>query len=1617
MTPSPGPEQQPEPQRPGSRRRSRAVFARTGLGLGAIVVAGGAIGGLWLWRFVYTELAPLVERNLSQLLNRPVELGRVQQVTPTSLVFGPSALPPTPTDRDRVTVERVEVQFNPLTVLTDRRLGLTVTLIRPQAFLDQTPDGEWIQTRVETQEEEGPIKTELDRIAVRDGTLVLEPDPRAKQTTGTGTAAATVTRSQVTIRQFNGGADLSNGTQDIRFDLAAALGAGTAQVNGETQREAGNTKFSVRADQLPAAEVSTLIPIPVTAQGGALFANTEVLFLQNELSAINGTARVQNITARAANLPQPITQASGQFRFRDRLITLEQGTARYGQIPARFNGNFHLDNGYDLRAQLRGVSVDAIRKTIQAQILPVPITGRFDADVAVTGPLDQPLVSGTLTSQGITRVDRIDFDTIRSGFAFQNQVLTLREVMVTPVEGGVVTGGGQVTLGNTPNVALTLNAQDLPGDPIARRYGANTQNFRLGRVQADVRVAGRPDAVQTRVVFRAPGALYPMRGTLAIADNRIQIQQAEAQVAGGTVTARGNITAGQLQATVRSADVQLRQLSPQLRGVFSGDAQLAANLNNFSLRNLRAEGNVNLSQGVAVLNGPLRAEVRWLGDRLQIDRATAPGFSADGAVLARVEGQGAPAITALDLNLNLRDYNLATFPVTLPNQVRLAGRGDFDGRVTGTPSAPMVAGNLRLNNLAVNRLRFEPVLSGSVNFAGGRETTVDLRGANDRIAITLDRRFRPTTLNVRAGDAVAEGRTVGDRLTASLTRFPLDTLNLTPAANIGLGPITGLATGNLDVNLANFASVGNLTVERPGIGYIVGDCFTGQFRYANGQATLFNSQLLQLDRGSLRGVANISNPCNPELAVGSRYRLNGSVTLGNNPRFQGQVEAAHGRIQDVLAALQIFELSDFRRGIGTPAYGRAADLTVVPVGNPDDTLLNQLRRFTEISTLLQIQQNERAEANYLPDLSTAIGEFTGTLNFSGSARTGIAFNFDLQGQNWRWGKYQAEQAIAKGEFSNGQLRLLPVRLQSGDSFLNYSGTVGGSQQSGQLQAQNVPADLVQELFRLPIDIAGNLNANASLEGNLQNPLARGQITLSNGAINRTPIQDFNTSFLYEDARLRVISRLLVDGSQPLRLTGSIPLALGATQPDSDAISLDVNVQDEGLAILNIFTNQVAFRGGRGNVDLQVSGTLREPLITGAARLDNATFSSPALPEPLTNVTGNVQFNRTLIQVDGLQGQFRQGQVVARGALPIFNVADLPQSPVGNPPVNPLAIALNEVALNFKGLYRGGVNGQLQILGTALAPRIGGNILLSNGRVELPSGAQTSLPAVQPPQPGGITTPPQLNNLQITLGPGTQIVLDPVLNFVASGDLLINGPLGNLRPRGVIQLRAGQVNLFTTQFYLARGYENTAEFLPNRGLDPILNVRLSTSVPEVTRTPVRSTTDIFPPSEIQETLATNFGAIDTVRIQATATGPASQLFDNLELTSNPSRSREEIIALLGGGFVDTLGRGDSTLAIANLAGSALLTSLQNIIRNTLGLTDFRLFPTTSTSRRGNTTLGLASELGIDITGQFSVSVLQILTTPSPTQFNLRYRLNDQFLLRGYVDTSGATGAVLEFETRF
>ncbi|MDZ8106158.1 MAG: translocation/assembly module TamB domain-containing protein [Nostoc sp. DedQUE12a] len=1090
------------------------------------------------------------------------------------------------------------------------------------------------------------------------------------------------------------------------------------------------------------------------------------------------------------------------------------------------------------------------------------------------------------------------------------------------------------------------------------------------------------------------------------------VGQGQINVAGGTIAASNiQVANGRYQGIIDASGVELSRLNQQLRGRFGGKLQLAGTLASSQLADVRAAGQVQLSQGIPGFERPLTAAIAWNGERLTIEQATAPGLNVTGSILANAKQPGIPEITALNLNIQAENYDLKQLPVNLPNQVAVAGRVDFNGQVTGKLPLPNVVGQINLRDFVVQDIAFEPLLTGNINTAQGRGSSLNLAGNRDRLAFNLDANNRPSSFLVQWQEALASGNVRGNDWTLKVANFPLQILNLAPPAitRLGTGKIAGLLTGDLLFNQETFATNGNLAIANPEIGRLKGDRLAAQFRYSNGNATLTSSQFI---KGS------------------SIYAAVGTFAqTAQGPQLKGKLNVNQGKIEDVLAVGQVFDLQDLQGG-SNQNYGTAADLDTNPQGWANQPLLNQLQRFSEIEALVAEEEQQRLDSSPIPDLADLKGTFNGEVALDTAGSNGLAVQFNLNGENFAWGKkeersryYTAEKLIAEGNFENGVLSLRPLRIESQNRLIAFTGNIGGDEQSGQLRVNNFPVQVLNNFVKLPVGITGNVNATAALAGSIANPQARGELQITEGTLNQNPIQLATASFSYANGRLNFGSTVAVSGPQPVDITGSIPykLPFATVAPDSDQISLDMKLENEGLALLNALTNQIVFEKGEGQVDLKVRGTLQQPEVDGIATVNDATFSAQALPGKLRGVTGKVLFNFDRILVENLQGRFSRGKVEVGGEIPIFNNEKVAIN-------NPLTINLEQLTLNLKGLYQGGASGNLQITGSALNPLIGGRVDLFDGQVLLAESTDTDTSANDsglglsstkankqnqtkiPALPSGIA---RFNNLDLELGKNVQITRPPILSFRASGNLIVNGSINQPVPDGTIRLEKGGVNLFTTQFNLVRGYKHTATFSPSQPRDPNLDIRLFAKVLDVTQG-----------NDFSRINTTGLSALESVRVEATINGLASKLNENLELTSSPSRSQTEIVALLGGGFVDTQGRGDSTLGLINIAGSAVFNNFQsafNQIGSTFGLSELRIFPTIISENpeagRSNSTLELAAEAGVDITSKISVSSIKILTTNDPFQWGVNYRINDEFRVRASTNLTDDSRAVVEYQTRF
>ncbi|GAB4360779.1 MAG: hypothetical protein Fur0042_30280 [Cyanophyceae cyanobacterium] len=1350
-------------------------------------------------------------------------------------------------------------------------------------------------------------------------------------------------------------------------------------------------------------------------------------------------------------------------------------------------------NNLALNATVDRVDLDALATNLGLGNLPVAL-GRLDGRVAATGSLtdwrgsaDLTWLGGAIAASVAGRGDRLGGSATWRNLQLEPLAASLpaetKQFLGSAIT-GVVTGSGRLsgrlTQGSVTDLTARLNSQVAGGNATAALTLVDRAWQATGTL-ADLPLRSLlPNWSPARPAIATAAAT--VSGNLAGPFEQTLQAQATATLrnfAEGSLTAGATLAGGQWTATAQGDRLSLTALVPEVPGRWTGTATangpLAALLNPdptaiaATVRGTLAAGDrgrLLTARQATYLNRqlPLQIEADWTGRAIALRRVTGPNLQASGT-LGVTFANLVPQLGALNLRTDIDNLPLAPLPdlaeelgIAIPAALRdyradqplLAGTAAFRGTVTGRLTDPQVNGTLTLDRLDAAGFAFEPRLIGPISGGLNRPIRVQLDGTGDRdrLHLALDRQYLPTSLDLAWQDNRLTGQRQGDNFVIAATDIDLDRLRLPPDLTLQLGAPRGTLSANGTVNLKTWTASGTLAIANPGLGVNRFERLDAQFSYRQNR--------LSLTQGLLVDGA-------------SRYDLTARLDLIDDPALTGRLTVTDARLQPLLSLARISDfnaIAAWAETLRPPTYAPADAVSPLEIDTTDQTLILQLRRLAEIKTLLAAQTRDRCLDSLVPDFDRLDGSFGGAINFSGTVSQGINARFNLEGENWQWRapeacvrdqiSIQLDRVTLEGDFKDGILALRPFELRSGDTTVAFSGRLG-REQDGQLQVTNFPAEILPTLPRirdlytqanLP-KLAGDLDLTAAIAGTIDDPRARGRIILRDGKLNETPINSASGGFSYSQARLDFGSQFLITGDRPITLAGSLPapLPFASVRPTSDTISLDANVEDDAIGLLGLVVPQFRWQGGSGKAFLQLRGTLAQPIAIGSVSLDGAIVGLEGLPDPIENLTGRTLFTGNRLEVEQITGTLGGGTVEVRGVLPIFDQAALGSEP-------PLNLQLNDLALNLRDLYEGGVQGNIIFGGTALAPQIGGTLTLVRGRVILPSDPNAV--AIAPTAPGPASNSPTANSptansptanrraidlptgddggfqptfsdLKIELGRGLQILKLPVINFLAEGTLTLNGRLDAIEPSGRIAVRRGQVNLFATQFFLERGEEQYAEFRPELGLDPYLKVKLVAYVPESPRNPFQTDDSTAQkPGEVAENIVGFVDNTRTVRVQATVDGPASEILDRIALTSRPTRSEGQIFALIGGSLANTVDDGTSgAAAIAGIAGAGILNTIQSNIASAIGLTDFRIYPTVLSSRRpgrdrrdAETSLGIALEAGVDINRNLSASVTQIFSTrDSATRLNLLYRIDGNLIMRGSTDFRGDDRFSIQFERRF
>ncbi len=1250
-------------------------------------------------------------------------------------------------------------------------------------------------------------------------------------------------------------------------------------------------------------------------------------------------------------------------------------------------GNFSNPN-LDLKFNLFDLNSEAIANLYETK-LPIPI-GVIAAQVEVSGKVKNSL--DHLKIQAKFNAPQSLYPT-QGEVIIADQVATLRNTTVQFPTGnlGVI---GQISLHGKRPWQLQLTSNGIPLSVISPnslsgqifgmfKLNSPTGGFKPQAIAAtgnlDLRLDDFKDPITANLAWNGTNLTIPRlqvgnylsgSGLVNLLFNQDQIPQS---VAGIDVNLQSAIAISQLQSVVSnilaisSINAQNYRQNPQISRL------LAANL----------DGNVKVK---ARLTGAL--------DRLQIQS-----------------------------NLELDQINLAQVAQTLIPNLRSPsipkGRAKFDGNIDGFLDSPKLDGILKLTDLKIDNLKIDRTLAGLVAFDFKNGLVLDLKGQNDQVALKLDAKFQPISANIALGSN--QESTIAlvatpvpnnpKQLNLEVRNFPIAFVAaIAGFSNLVDGKVSSrllVTLGNGVNDLNNLRAIGDFRWVRPRFGRLEIDQISSQIAYGQGRVILNN------------GALNL-----PE--SDGKYKFNIAYTPNANPQIQGQLQVKDGKVVDIFNLLQWQELGDIALGLGTPNYGKAEVLRSLP----RVAAVEQLSFYQRLQYLSQIQarrdQKEAAAETIgsLPSLSEFKGSLDGNIQFRLSSQTGLGLGFDLVGNGWEYGKFAVDDVKAKGKLNGDVLSLDTVKLQSGDrrgEIINAK--ISLRKLDGKIELANFPIESLRPLGifnNLPVEVAGNANGSATISGGLFNPQSTGQINLADASINRQPLKSVGGDFDYKNGRFKFKSQVIASEAEPVLISGDVPYQIcpipetssfrvlcNLAGKPSENLKIDIAVKNEGLAFINVLNIPLRWLSGIGEGMIAVTGTLRSPQVKGDVTLGKASFQVVGFPGDLTNVEGKVTFNFDRLNSD-LKGDFSQGAFFAKGILAIAN----PNLITTTDPdySNPLTVIANRLKIELKSLYAGIADGLVTVRGSLLVPELAGNLALSEGRIIL---------GEQSPADGKNLEKNQFNlafnNLLVKLGDNIQVTQFPLLNVIAKGELRVNGSLNDVRPEGRIRVERGQINAISTRLRIDRDYENYADFVPSQGLSPNLNVRVTGTIPEVTRSPLTQTPiDSLNPLNVP---VSNLGAQRTLQIQATVTGSLES--PNIDLRSSPPRTQSEILTLIGGGLLQQ-GGSDPTAVLANLAGNTVIGLLQDAVGDALDLVEFNLSPSTTSTAgsSGISNFGLAAEAAIAISRSFSVAIRAVLNdSAQPTVYTLRYRINPNSLVRTNTDFKGNNSASFEFESRF
>ena len=519
--------------------------------------------------------------------------------------------------------------------------------------------------------------------------------------------------------------------------------------------------------------------------------------------------------------------------------------------------------------------------------------------------------------------------------------------------------------------------------------------------------------------------------------------------------------------------------------------------------------------------------------------------------------------------------------------------------------------------------------------------------------------------------------------------------------------------------------------------------------------------------------------------------------------------------------------------------------------------------------------------------------------------------------------------------------------------------------SATIQSENLDLKRLFDDLGLDAKTSGVVNAKLNADGTIADLSARLDLQVHDLRSEYWPKMEPATFSLSAQAvhdRLTLSGKLEQTRLQPAEVNASMPLDIpkivrARKFPDDTPITAKAHVPRTSVNFVRQFVPELEQLDGELGMDVDVSGTIGHPILSGAGdmTINVARFTNATIPA-VRGFGARLTFRDNALTLDRFGGDIAGGPFTMSGRVTFPKLIE---------PTLDLQFRAQSMLVARNDTLTARADADIRITGPLAAATVTGNVAMTNSRflknIDLIPIGLPGRPAPQPPSERpefSLPTPP-LRDWKFDVAIKTK---DPVLirgNLAtgeSTGDLTLTGT--GLRPalQGVVQLQDVEATLPFSRLEVSRGF---LTFTPDDSMNPRIDLHGSSVIRDYTvRVYVYGT--LFSPEAI--------------------------------FTSEPPLSQEEIISLIATGATRR------ELSTGNvLAGRAAMLLVQQLYRKIVKKGE----PTESNTVFNRLDLDLGT---VDPrTGQ--------------QQATVRFKIDDHFVLTGDVGVHGDFRGKLKYLIRF